>query len=147
MVLEANYALGPVSCALSSTYVTANKIHSSFIPVKIDYTDLHDILAFFIGDEKGERGRDDLGERIGRQGKEWAAEYWREVDMQGVSFKHTGIACAKLLVIRNKPTCCDSCWSTIGCSRERKRTQPLLTIRDSRKCLVVCHFSCFTLVQ
>ena len=56
---------------------------SSFIPVKLDYTDLPDILAFFIGDETGQRGRDDLGERIGRQGKEWAETYWREVDMQG----------------------------------------------------------------
>lgn len=62
----------------------------SFIPVKIDYTDLYDILAFFIGDETGARGRDDLGERIGRQGKEWAETYWREVDMQGTTFHFLG---------------------------------------------------------
>ena len=54
-----------------------------FIPVKVDYTDLYDILAFFIGGPDGENGHGHLGRKIGLQGQEWAKHHWRVEDMQG----------------------------------------------------------------
>ncbi|GAA5838080.1 hypothetical protein JCM9279_004120 [Rhodotorula babjevae] len=54
-----------------------------YVPVKTDYTDLYPILAFFKGaPEDGQGGHDALAERIAAQGKQWAEENWRWVDMQ-----------------------------------------------------------------
>lgn len=51
--------------------------------MKVDYTDLYDIMAFFIGGQDGQNDHDRLGEKIAKQGQEWAKYHWREVDMQG----------------------------------------------------------------
>jgi len=58
-----------------------------YIPVKVDYTDLYDILGFFIGGPEDESGHDALGKRIARQGQQWTKENWREVDMQAYLFR------------------------------------------------------------
>lgn len=54
----------------------------SYIPVKVDYTDLYDILVFFIGRADGENGHDHLAKKIAMQGQDWAKHHWREEDMQ-----------------------------------------------------------------
>ena len=54
-----------------------------FIPVKVDYTDLYDILAFFIGGPDGKNSHDSLGKKIALQGQDWGKHHWREEDMQG----------------------------------------------------------------
>lgn len=84
MVSTANYALGAVSIA-SSDYQSQAELtilSFSYIPVKVDYSDLYDILAFFIGGPDGRNGHDQLGRKIAKQGQEWAKYHWREVDMQ-----------------------------------------------------------------
>ncbi|GAA5832497.1 hypothetical protein JCM11251_001347 [Rhodosporidiobolus azoricus] len=60
-----------------------------YIPVKLDYSDLLPILAFFIGSplpadiRAGRTGaHDELAEQVATEGKRWAQQFWREVDMQ-----------------------------------------------------------------
>lgn len=53
-----------------------------YIPVKVDYTDLYDILAFLIGGEQNVHAHDEVGQKIGQQGKEFAENHWRYEDMQ-----------------------------------------------------------------
>ncbi|POW21499.1 hypothetical protein PSHT_02388 [Puccinia striiformis] len=57
-----------------------------YIPVKVDYQDLYDIMAFFLGDPNGLNGHDNLGKQIGQQGQEWTQEYWRMTDMQAYMY-------------------------------------------------------------
>ena len=51
-----------------------------------DYTDLFPIMAFFRGGRDGAGAHDDLAKEIGLAGKHWAANHWREVDMQVSNF-------------------------------------------------------------
>jgi hypothetical protein len=52
-------------------------------PLQIDYSDLYDIAAFFIGSPEGRvKGRDDLAQQIAEQGRKFAMEHWRWEDMQ-----------------------------------------------------------------
>ncbi|KAH8918392.1 glycosyltransferase family 90 protein [Atractiella rhizophila] len=57
-----------------------------FIPLKVDYSDLFDIMAFFNGDMDGKGGRDDMAKKIGEEGKKWAREHWRWEDMEAYFF-------------------------------------------------------------
>lgn len=53
-----------------------------YIPIQIDYSDLHDALVFFRGDGKGgEGGEDALAAQIARAGRVWGETHWRRVDM------------------------------------------------------------------
>ena len=58
-----------------------------YIPIKIDYTDLFDIMAFFSGDMEGNNGHDDLAKQIADQGKRYAADHWRYEDMEAYFFR------------------------------------------------------------
>ena len=49
----------------------------SYVPVKIDYADLYDIMTFFRGTPDGQSGHDDLAEKIGTAGKMWARDHVR----------------------------------------------------------------------
>jgi hypothetical protein len=53
--------------------------------VQVDYSDLYDILTFFIGSplpgSEGEGGHDDLAEKIAKEGKSWAETHLRLEDM------------------------------------------------------------------
>ena len=50
----------------------------SFIPVKVDYSDLYDIMAFFLGrPTDGKGAHDELGHKIAEAGRLWALEHWR----------------------------------------------------------------------
>lgn len=59
-----------------------------YIPIQPDYSDLYDVLAFFIGPMKEDGtvdhslGHDYLGKKIGQAGQEFALTQWRWVDMQ-----------------------------------------------------------------
>lgn len=56
--------------------------------MKPDYSDLYDILAFFIGpvSEDGtidhSKGHDYLGKKIGEAGRDFSLNHWRWQDMQ-----------------------------------------------------------------
>ncbi|WRT67758.1 uncharacterized protein IL334_004730 [Kwoniella shivajii] len=64
-----------------------------YIPLKPDYSDLYDIMAFFVGpvDEAGNidttKGHDYLAQKIGEAGQKFALEHWSWVDMQAYTFR------------------------------------------------------------
>ena len=51
-------------------------------PIKVDYSDLYDTMAFFAGYPNGHPGHDDLAERIALNGMRFTREHWRWEDMQ-----------------------------------------------------------------
>ncbi|GAA5851432.1 hypothetical protein JCM3766R1_004574 [Sporobolomyces carnicolor] len=54
-----------------------------YVPLKVDYSDLFPILAFFQGSPyDGSGSHDDLAEKIATAGAEWARDFWRWEDMQ-----------------------------------------------------------------
>jgi hypothetical protein len=59
----------------------------SYVPIKSDYSDLLDVSAFFIGLPDGSNAHDQLAKRIGAQGKKWADEHFREVDIAAYLFR------------------------------------------------------------
>ncbi|GAA5868829.1 hypothetical protein JCM8547_002841 [Rhodosporidiobolus lusitaniae] len=60
-----------------------------YVPVKMDYSDLYNILTFFSGADDAQRtgNHDDLAEEIAKAGREWAETHWRVVDMQAYVFR------------------------------------------------------------
>lgn len=51
--------------------------------MQLDYSDLYNIMAFFVGTPDGRfKGRDDLAQRIAEQGRKFRLEHWRWEDMQ-----------------------------------------------------------------
>lgn len=51
--------------------------------MQLDYSDIYDIAAFFIGSPEGRvPGRDDLAKQIAEQGRAFAMDHWRWEDMQ-----------------------------------------------------------------
>lgn len=58
-----------------------------YVPLKVDYTDLFDIMAFFSGDLEGRNGHEDLAKLIAWQGQQYAAKFWRYQDMEAYFFR------------------------------------------------------------
>ncbi|ODO05251.1 hypothetical protein L198_01942 [Cryptococcus wingfieldii CBS 7118] len=64
-----------------------------YIPLKADYSDLYDIMAFFVGplDDAGhidtEKGHDYLAQKIGEAGQRFALDHWSWLDMQAYTFR------------------------------------------------------------
>ncbi|KAG8949524.1 Glycosyltransferase Family 90 domain containing protein [Tulasnella sp. 424] len=59
-----------------------------YIPLKYDYSDLYDILAFFLGDMHGKaNGHDAMAASIGISGRKWATTYGRREDMVAYVFR------------------------------------------------------------
>ena len=58
-----------------------------YIPIQMDYSDLHDAFIFFRGDLKGDFGHDDLAKKIAEQGREWALSFWRLEDLTAYNFR------------------------------------------------------------
>ena len=56
-------------------------LSTSYVPVKIDYSDVYDIMTYFVGTPDGRGSHDSVAERLGAQGKEWARTHWRMADM------------------------------------------------------------------
>ncbi|ORY33787.1 glycosyl transferase family 90-domain-containing protein [Naematelia encephala] len=58
-----------------------------YVPIKLDYSDMYDILAFFNGSPDGSApGRDDLAKEIALNGWKFTQERWRTEDMQSFMF-------------------------------------------------------------
>ncbi|KAG8902063.1 F-actin-capping protein subunit alpha [Tulasnella sp. 403] len=53
-----------------------------YIPVQHDYSDLYNVMAFFIGSPEGHGGHEDLAEKIGMRAAEFVRHHWRWEDMQ-----------------------------------------------------------------
>jgi hypothetical protein len=58
-----------------------------YVPVKLDYTDLYDSMAFFHGDEEGQGGEDELAKQIAHAGRDWSERYYRQEDMTAYVFR------------------------------------------------------------
>ncbi|WVQ70107.1 uncharacterized protein L199_008332 [Kwoniella botswanensis] len=58
-----------------------------YVPVKLDYTDIHDIMAFFNGSPDGKvKGHDSLAKEIAKNGYDFVNDHWRLQDMQSFMF-------------------------------------------------------------
>ncbi|KAL7408836.1 glycosyl transferase family 90-domain-containing protein [Mrakia frigida] len=59
-----------------------------YVPVKVDYSDVYDIMAFFRGDdEDGLAGENELAKMIAKNGNEWSSKNWRKEDMTAYMFR------------------------------------------------------------
>ncbi|GAA5908906.1 hypothetical protein JCM6882_005480 [Rhodosporidiobolus microsporus] len=58
-----------------------------YVPVKVDYSDLYDIMTFFRGTPDGLGAHDELARKIGLAGKHWARDHWRKQDMAAYMFR------------------------------------------------------------
>jgi hypothetical protein len=58
----------------------------SYIPIKIDYTDLFDVMAFFSGDLDGQNHHEHLAKQIADNGKDYTERFWRYEDMEACKF-------------------------------------------------------------
>ncbi|GAA5909994.1 uncharacterized protein JCM6883_000517 [Sporobolomyces salmoneus] len=60
-----------------------------YIPIKIDYTDLFDVMAFFSGDLDGQNHHEHLAKQIADNGKDYTERFWRYEDMEAYFFRLT----------------------------------------------------------
>lgn len=68
--------LRPILCVLCFILLSLTlRLNSSYVPVKVDYTDIYDIMTFFRGTPQGEGAHEDLAAKIGLAGKEWARDH------------------------------------------------------------------------
>ncbi|KAH9812106.1 family 90 glycosyltransferase [Melampsora americana] len=58
-----------------------------YIPIKVDYSDLFDLMSFFTGDLDGHGGFDQVAEQIAGQGKEWVEKHFRFEDIQAYMWR------------------------------------------------------------
>ena len=58
-----------------------------YVPVKIDYSDLYDVMTFFVGTPGGKGSHDEIASKIAAKGKEWAKAHWRREDMASYMFR------------------------------------------------------------
>ncbi|KAL7005163.1 hypothetical protein EMMF5_005272 [Cystobasidiomycetes sp. EMM_F5] len=58
-----------------------------YVPIKVDYSDLYDVMTFFIGTPDGRGSHDDLAAKLAAQGKEYARTMWRKEDMASYMFR------------------------------------------------------------
>lgn len=58
-----------------------------YVPIKIDYSDLFDVMAFFSGDLEGRNGHEEEAKKIAAAGKEYTAKHWRYEDMEVYFFR------------------------------------------------------------
>lgn len=49
-----------------------------YIPIKLDYSDLYDVLTFFRGDMDGIGDHDAMAAKIAKAGKQWVEAFWRK---------------------------------------------------------------------
>ncbi|KIJ63998.1 glycosyltransferase family 90 protein [Hydnomerulius pinastri MD-312] len=59
-----------------------------YVPVKVDYSDLHDSLSFFRGNlVTGQGAHEEMASKIARAGREWSKSFWRKEDMIAYMFR------------------------------------------------------------
>ncbi|GJN90525.1 hypothetical protein Rhopal_003536-T1 [Rhodotorula paludigena] len=97
--VDANYASGKFKRVMSSrSLVFKSTIFTEwwtkrimpwyhYIPLQSDYSDLVDLAAYFIGAPDGTGSHDAQAKRIAQQGKKWAEEHMRDVDMAAYVFR------------------------------------------------------------
>ena len=95
------------------------------VPVRVDYSDLYNLLAFFDGgvDEARTGNHDDLAEEIATAGADWASKNWRPEDMQACKIRlllsPSGVATDCLFSLQMSTVFCSS---GLACSiRSAKR--------------------------
>lgn len=59
----------------------------SYVPIKVDYSDLYDVMTFFVGTPDGRGSHDEIAAKLAAQGKEWARTHWRKEDMASYMFR------------------------------------------------------------
>lgn len=80
------------SCVLKSTMFPewyADRIQPwvHYVPVKVDLSDLYDILTFFRGEDDWSKGNDALAASIAKEGKTWSRTFYRQEDMTAYMFR------------------------------------------------------------
>lgn len=58
-----------------------------YVPIKIDYSDIYDTMAYFVGTPDGQGGHDSIAEKIGESGRQWTKKYWRRADMASYMYR------------------------------------------------------------
>ncbi|WOO79768.1 Beta-1,2-xylosyltransferase 1 [Vanrija pseudolonga] len=58
-----------------------------YVPVKADFTDLYDSLAYFSGDLEGNGAEDELAKKIALAGRDWSLTHFRMEDMTAYVFR------------------------------------------------------------
>lgn len=58
-----------------------------YVPVKMDLTDLYDIMVFFRGESSISTRHDEPAKKIGLAGKDWSNAYWRREDQTAYMFR------------------------------------------------------------
>ncbi|KAG6841033.1 hypothetical protein C0991_002495 [Blastosporella zonata] len=58
-----------------------------YVPVQVDYSDVHDALVFFRGGLYGEGGHEDLARRIASEGRTWSRSFWRKEDLTAYVYR------------------------------------------------------------
>ncbi|GAA5862713.1 hypothetical protein JCM8547_003522 [Rhodosporidiobolus lusitaniae] len=53
-----------------------------YVPISTDLSDLWTVMAFFKGDAEGKGSHDAMAKEIASEGKRWAENHWRFVDME-----------------------------------------------------------------
>ncbi|KLT40707.1 Cap3p [Cutaneotrichosporon oleaginosum] len=59
----------------------------TYVPVKMDYSDVYSILAFFRGSPTGRGSHDEVARRIARNGQCWVERTWRSEDLEVYMFR------------------------------------------------------------
>lgn len=59
-----------------------------YVPIQVDFSDLHDALVFFRGDANGEGAHDDLARKIAEAGRQWSQTFWRREDLAAYFFRY-----------------------------------------------------------
>lgn len=73
--------------------LTTDVLLGAQVPIKVDYTDLYDVMAFFKGrpGHEATEGHEHLAKKIGAAGKDWAENHWRKEDMAAYMCRLLGI--------------------------------------------------------
>lgn len=58
-----------------------------YVPIQIDFSDLHDALLFFRGDENGDGSHEYLARKIASAGRQWSKRFWRKEDLVSYFFR------------------------------------------------------------
>jgi len=59
----------------------------SYVPIKPDYSDLYDVLAYFEGTADGQGSHREQAEQLADSGRLWAMDHWRREDMAAYMFR------------------------------------------------------------
>ena len=58
-----------------------------YIPISLEFSELHDVFVFFRGDLTGEGNHDGLAKKIALEGSKWAKAFWRPEDATAYMFR------------------------------------------------------------